>query len=99
MADLFVLVTGQNRTHVRALFDELHVRLKAMGEVHRPVEGAELGWWIVLDYGDVIVHIFQPEAREYYDLERLYGDSPRVDWRSVELPDVPRLPAERAAEG
>lgn len=98
MADYFVLVTGQNRTHVRALFDELHVRLKAMGEFHRPVEGADLGWWIVLDYGDVIVHLFQPEARAYYDLERLYGDCRRLDWTSVRLPEIPPLAAGRLAE-
>jgi ribosome-associated protein len=86
VADYFVLITGQNRTHVRALTNELHVRLKALGERHQPLEGAELGWWVVLDYGDVVVHVLQPEAREYYDIEHLYQDSPRVDWRSVSPP-------------
>ena len=94
IADYFVLITGKNRAHVRALYDELHVRLKAVGERHHPVEGADLGWWVVLDYGDVVVHILQPEARQYYDLEHLYGDCPRLDWRSVVLPD---LPEERAS--
>ncbi len=93
VADYFVLVTGQNRTHVRAIFSELHVRLKAVGERHQPVEGADLGWWVVLDYGDVVVHVMQPEAREFYDLDRLYGDCPRVeDWMD-HAPELP-LPEE-----
>jgi ribosome-associated protein len=82
VADYFVVASGTSRAHVKALFDELHVRLKAAGIQHRPAEGQELGWWIVLDYGDVVVHLLQPEARSYYDIERLYGDCPRLDWRS-----------------
>ena len=89
VADYFVLVSGQNRTHVRALYNELHVRLKAGGELHRRVEGADLGWWTVLDFGDVVVHLFQPEARSFYDLEHLYGDCERLDWRSIEAADLP----------
>jgi len=90
VADYFVVITGQNRPHVRALYNELHVRLKAMGERHQPVEGADLSWWIVLDFGDVVVHLMQPEAREFYDLDRLYGDCPRLeDWASL-APDIPQ---------
>ncbi len=74
------------------------MRLKALGELHRPVEGADLGWWIVLDYGDVIVHLFQPEARAYYDLERLYADCRRLEWRAVALPEIPPLSAGRLVE-
>lgn len=74
---------------MRALFNELHVRLKAAGERHQPVEGAELGWWLVLDYSDVVVHLFQREAREFYDLEGLYADCPELDWQSIELPALP----------
>ena len=88
VADYFVLVTGKNRPHVRAIYDELHVRLKAAGERHRPVEGADLGWWVVLDYGDVVVHVFQDEARSFYDLERLYSECPTVDWESIEVPEL-----------
>jgi ribosome-associated protein len=88
VADYFVIATGQNRNHVRAIFNELHVRLKAAGETHRPVEGADLGWWIVMDYGDVIVHLLQDEAREFYDIERLYADCKLADWESVETPEL-----------
>lgn len=89
VADYFVLITGQNRTHVRALYNELHVRLKAAGETHRPVEGADVSWWIVLDYGDVVVHLMQEEARAFYDIERLYADCARLDWETVEVPEFP----------
>ena len=93
MADWFVLVTGQNRNHVRAIYNELHVRLKAVGEQHRPVEGGDLGWWIVLDFGDVVVHLFQKEARDFYDLEHLYSDCSRLEWRDVELPELEQADA------
>lgn len=83
VADYFVVATGANRNHVRAIVQEIHVRLKADGETHRPVEGSDLGWWVVLDYGDVVVHVFQPEAREFYDLDRLYGECPLVEWRTA----------------
>lgn len=89
IADYAVVLTGTSRPHVKALYDELHVRLKASGEQHRPVEGADLGWWILLDYGNVIVHILQPDARDYYDLETLYGDCKELEWQSVELPEIP----------
>ena len=89
IADYFVIATGQNRNHVRAIYDEIHVRLKAAGERHRPVEGADLGWWIVMDYGDVVVHVLQGEAREYYDIDRFYGECEQMDWGKVELPELP----------
>ena len=89
IADYFVLATGQNRNHVRAIYNELHVRLKELGEQHRPVEGADLGWWVVLDYGDVVVHLLQFEARDFYDLEHLYEDAEQLDWRAVETSTVP----------
>ena len=89
VADYFVLPTGLSRPHVKAMYDEIHVRLKAAGERHRPAEGAGLGWWVLLDYGDVVVHLLQPEARQYYDLEHLYADCPRLDWTLVEVPELP----------
>lgn len=98
LADYFVVVSGLNRPHVKAIHEELHVRLKAAGETHARAEGADAGWWLVLDYGDVVVHVLQPEAREYYDLERLYAECPQLDWRSVPLPDLP-APTPRSPRG
>ena len=98
VADYFVLVSGTSRPHVRAIQDEIHVRLKALGERHAPAEGAELGWWVLMDYGDVVVHVLQPEAREYYALDPLYGECPQLDWATVPVPaTIERATTERAA--
>lgn len=87
VADYFVLVSGLSRPHVKALYDEIHVQLKALGENHTRAEGADLGWWVLLDYVDVVVHILQPEARSYYELDQLYGECPLVDVTKVALPE------------
>jgi ribosome-associated protein len=89
VVDYFVLVTGLNRPHVKAIHHELHVRLKAVGETYKKAEGADACWWVLLDYGDVVVHILQEEARGFYDLDQLYGDCPQADWEKVELPELP----------
>jgi len=88
-ADYFVVITGTSRPHVRAMYDDIHYRLKAAGRTHARAEGVELGWWILCDFGDVVVHILQPEAREFYSLDDLYGDCPKVDWAAEELPTLP----------
>jgi ribosome-associated protein len=88
-----VLVSGLSRPHVKAIHDEIHIRLKALGEKHSRAEGSELGWWVLLDYSDVVVHVLQPEAREYYALEQLYGECPELDWKNVAVPPL----VERAA--
>ena len=98
MADYFLVITGTSRPHVKALYNELHVRLKAAGETHSRAEGADLGWWVLLDYLDVVVHIQQPEAREYYELDRLYGECQELDWKQVELPALPEPGSARVAE-
>lgn len=87
VADYFLLVTGLNRNHVRALENELHVRAKAIGQRHHPIEGHALHWWVVMDFDDVVVHLLQPEARSYYDLDRLYVYCPRIEWESVPVAD------------
>jgi ribosome-associated protein len=97
VADYFVLISGLSRPHVKALYDEIHVRLKSLGERHSKAEGADLGWWILLDYVDVVIHILQPEAREYYALDALYGECPQLDVSKVTLPaglDAPLRMAE-----
>ena len=63
VADYFVVVTATSRPHVKAVANELHVVLKALGETHARAEGLELGWWVLLDYIDVVVHILQPGCR------------------------------------
>lgn len=89
VADYFVVVTGNSRPHVKALYEELHYRLKQAGERHARAEGLELGWWVLLDFGDVVVHLQQEEARAYYALDSLYGDCKQLDWANVATPALP----------
>lgn len=74
--DFFIIATGESDTHVRAIADYLIEQTKKKRKM-RPwhIEGYEIAQWVLLDYVDFIVHIFQPESREYYNLERLWGDA------------------------
>lgn len=77
LADWLVLVTASSTIHAQALAEELARRLRQAGERPHHIEGTELGYWILLDYFDVVVHILLADVREYYGLERLWGDVPR----------------------
>ena len=74
IADYFVIATGTSSTHVKALADEVEAQLDEAGISVSHVEGYRSNSWILLDYVDVVVHVFSDEAREYYDLERLWQD-------------------------
>lgn len=78
IADRFLFVTGTSDRHTRAIADAIREALSAVGEKPIGVEGYEEGRWILVDYGDVIAHIFQDEVRKHYDLERLWNDAPVV---------------------
>jgi ribosome-associated protein len=78
--DYFVICTGQNPRQTKAIFDEVRERLKAEERViPHAVDGATGATWILADYLDVVLHVFTPEAREYYRLEELWGDVPSVE--------------------
>jgi ribosome-associated protein len=78
--DYFVIATGQNPRQAKSIYDEVHERLKREGElVPHSVEGVRESSWIVADYLDVVLHVFTPDARKYYDLEDLWGDVPAVE--------------------
>lgn len=78
LADYFVICTARVERQARAIQEELTQHLKAQGMRPLGVEGAAAGGWIVLDYGAVIVHIFTPFEREYYQLEELWHEAPVV---------------------
>jgi len=80
IADYFVIASGSNLRHVRAMADGLTYDLKELRSPHH-VEGYGAGYWILLDYGDVVVHVFREEERSFYGLERLWGDAPIVEFR------------------
>jgi len=77
-ADYFVLMTAESERQAGAIADHVDERLKAEGATKVGVEGYESGRWILVDYGDVVCHVLSPEAREFYDLEGLWADAPRV---------------------
>ena len=81
-ADFFVICTGANQRQIQAISDEVNLQLKQVGgELPISVEGYTQAEWVLADYGDLLVHIFSPKAREYYDLERL--------WRSAKTVEIP----------
>ena len=80
VTDYFVLCTGRSDVHVRAIVERIEAGLAETGERPLAREGVAHGSWALLDYGDVVAHVFQPETRAFYDLERLWGQAPR--WTS-----------------
>lgn len=78
-ADSFILLTGRSDRQVRSIADAIVETLKAHDEPPLGVEGESDGNWVLIDCNDAIVHVFDPETREQYDLERLWRDAPRID--------------------
>jgi len=80
ITDYFVICSGTSDRQVKSLVEEVEEAVRGLGE--RPVrrEGEADASWVLLDYVDVVVHVFAQEEREYYDLERLWSDAPRVPW-------------------
>ena len=81
VADEFVIASASNDRLVKAIVDDVE-RLVAEAGFSRPlrVEGLDDRHWVLMDYGDVVVHVFLDETRDYYELERLWGDVPRLEW-------------------
>jgi ribosome-associated protein len=77
--DYFVIFSGANERQVQAISDEVYEQLKKAGSPAARVEGYKTAEWILLDYGDFVVHVFEQKARKFYDLERLWRESKRVE--------------------
>jgi ribosome-associated protein len=90
ITEFFVLATGTGARHVKALAEETVHVLKEMGIRPDSMDGAQEGKWAVVDYGPVVVHVFQATTREFYDLEMLWGDGKKVRWAA---------PAKRKTKG
>ena len=81
IVDLFVITSGRNARQVRTIAEEVEARVKTGGGPSPlRVEGADQAEWVLLDYGDFVVHVFLDDVRSYYDLERLWSDAPRLAW-------------------
>jgi ribosome-associated protein len=76
--DWFVIASGTSDAHVRGIAQAVLQRLDAAGVRAHHVEGLQTGRWVLLDFVDVVVHLFHPEARAFYQLERLWNDAPRL---------------------
>ncbi len=85
ITDFFVIATGSSDRQVKTIVDEVEKALREQGVKPVRREGETEGRWVLLDYIDVVVHVFAEEERDYYSLERLWSDAPRVDW---EEPDA-----------
>lgn len=96
--DFFVIVSGTSDRQAKAIHDGIHLGLKQHeGLLPRRVEGLGEARWILMDYLDVVVHVFTPETRDFYRLEALWGDVPRRDLAPVEL--LAELPQTAQAAG
>ena len=82
--EAFLLVTAENRIQARAIADHVEETAKKIGFRKHHIEGYDEGSWILIDYVDLVVHIFLPETREYYDLEMLWSDVPGIKYDDTE---------------
>ena len=83
VADYFVLCTGTSPRQMRTVCDEIEERAAEIGSRAYSRSGYEGQTWVVVDFVDVVVHLFNPDSRRYYDLDNLWGDAPKVDWENI----------------
>lgn len=89
IADYFIICTGNSSTHLRAISEGVRQKIKDHVGLRTKPEGVGESLWVVLDCGDVVVHIFSQDRREFYDLERLWSDAGKTEW----VPKAPSLAA------
>lgn len=81
ITEYFVITSASNRRLVRAVSDDVEVKVReATGRSPLRVEGAREQQWVLIDYGDIVVHVFSDETRSFYEIERLYRDAPVIEW-------------------
>ena len=85
ITEYFVITSASNRRLVRAVADEVEAKVReASGRSPLRVEGAREQQWVLIDYGDIVVHVFSDETRSFYEIERLYRDAPVIEWNSAD---------------
>ena len=82
VTDFFVIATGTSDRQMRAIIDQIAEYGKRVGQMRFGLSGYDTATWVLADYIDVVVHLFDAQRRQYYDLELLWGDAPRIDWRT-----------------
>lgn len=86
ICEVFVVASGGSRRQVLTLAESIEERVESIGRRALRVEGREDAEWLLIDFGDVVAHIFQPATRDFYSLERLWGDAPRLEWQPAADP-------------
>ena len=95
-ADHFVICTGSNSRQIQSIVDEIEQRLKKLGERAISIEGYDNAEWVLMDYGDYLIHVFSEKSRVYYDLERLWRDAKLAEWQpSAGPPERPATKSDR----
>lgn len=89
VADYFLIVTAQSKLQARAIAGAIEKGLKDQGVRKLGQEGGPASQWLLLDYSDTVIHVFSPALREYYSLESLWGDAPKVRWQESAVPELP----------
>ena len=83
LADYFVICTGTSATHIKSIAENVQDKLREESKMRAKPQGGAESFWIILDYGDVILHIFDEETRAFYDLERLWSEAKPIDWNDA----------------
>jgi ribosome-associated protein len=83
IVDYFVITTASSPRQMKAIASEVKTRLRTSGSSRATLEGEESTQWMLLDYGDIVLHVFSPEGRALYDLENLWADAKRLDWQAT----------------
>jgi len=81
--DYLVLATGASRRQIHTITEEIEAALRAEGEQRLSIEGYQASKWVVQDFGDLVVHVFDADSRTYYALEELWADAPKLDWKNL----------------
>ena len=84
LADSFIICSGRSNRQVTAIADYIRTDLKKQGVAPLSVEGLQEGHWVLMDYGDIVVHVFYDDVRRFYDLEGLWSDAPRIRTRALD---------------
>ncbi len=89
MFDYFVIASGTSRRQLHAMSEDIDKRLEQeLGDKRMGIEGYQGSNWILLDYGTVVIHLFDAETRDYYAMEKLWGEAKRLDWRQLLASDA-----------
>ena len=83
--DFFIIVTGTSRRQIHTVTEEIDACMQAQGDKRLGIEGYEASRWVVQDYGDLVIHVFDAETRKYYGLEEFWADAPRVNWQDLRV--------------